>query len=578
MTDGREVLNRSRPFPGRRAIGAVAGCIALAGSLLLVPRVAEAGDSNLAIPNEVLLDARDGSAEVIIQLVPEAASEGDELMEQIGEPGADVLPALGVVTADLNVSQLKELSDSGIVARIEQDVYLSPQLDKSTVKIGARTAWAAGQTGIGRTIAIIDSGVDSNHPALVGKVVLEACFTRDSCPNGQASMTGPGAAQPCAVNPTCEHGTHVAGIAAGRHSTYSGVAPDAGILAIQVFSLTSAPADCPGRAVPCTRARTSDVLAGLDYLATMPAWVNLVAVNLSLSSDSVLANCDSSILASAVNKLKGLGVATVAASGNGGFATGLGVPACISSTVSVGASYADRDVLWAQSNFSTTLDLLAPGVGIVSPALGGGFSATTGTSAAAPHVTGAWAVASQRLGTNNVDRILTYLRHTGAPIANPAFGGAAKPRIELSGMAGPLQPASYVTNPLSDKQCRNEQFTSWYGRYSVWACVDVNGIQHWSAMRNNVDVVVDIWSWPDVKIATTASPQYGPGERQMLICQNRTAVTTVAAPSPFEGRWQRFNSFDSNGGFNANVGVDNLFTITSVAPEGQASCVIQRLF
>ena len=113
-------------------------------------------------------------------------------------------------------------------------------------------------------------------------------------------------------------------------------------------------------------------------LATLPASYNLVAVNLSLSSDSVLANCDQSILAAAVGKLKSAGVATIAASGNGGFATGLGVPACISATVSVGATYADRDVFWSQSNFSMSLDLLAPGVGIVSPAPGGTFSGTTG--------------------------------------------------------------------------------------------------------------------------------------------------------------------------------------------------------
>ena len=582
MTDGREVTSTARPRwalrASRRLVGASLACVTVAGSLFLLPKSAQAGDAQVAVPSEVLLDARDGSAEIIIQLRPEAASEGDELMVQIGETGGDVLPTLGVVTADVNASQLRELANSGLVARIEPDLLLSPQLDRSTARIGARTAWAAGQTGAGRSVAIIDSGVDSSHPALAGKVVQEACFTRDSCPNGQASMTGAGAARPCAVNPTCEHGSHVAGIAAGRHATYSGVAPDANIVAVQVFSLTTTAADCPGRATPCTRARTSDVLAGLEYLATLPASFNLVAVNLSLSSDSVLANCDQSILASAVGKLKSAGVATIAASGNGGFATGLGVPACISATVSVGATYADRDALWLQSNFSMSLDLLAPGVGIVSPAPGATFSATTGTSAAAPHVTGAWAVVSQRLDTNNVDRILTYLRQTGAPVANPAFGGAVKPRIELSGVAGALLPASYSSSPLGENQCLNEQFTSWSGRYSVWGCTHAGGILHWTAMRNNVDVVLDVWAMPDVKIAVGPSQQYGANERQMLICQNRTAVTTMATPSPFEGRWQRYNSFDTAGGFNANVGVDNFFTVSAVAPESQTGCIIQRLF
>ena len=103
-------------------------------------------------------------------------------------------------------------------------------------------------------------------------------------------------------------------------------------------------------------------------------------------------------------------------------------------------------------------------------------------------------------------------------------------------------------------------------------------MQHWTVARNNVDIVLDIWAWPDVKVAVAASGQHGPTEREVLICQNRTAVTTMATPTPFEGRWQRYNSFDSAGSFNANVGVDNFFTVSSVAPEGQSGCVVQRLF
>jgi hypothetical protein len=181
------------------------------------------------------------------------------------------------------------------------------------------------------------------------------------------------------------------------------------------------------------------VLAALDHVYAQRDTLPVVAVNMSLSSDAASAPCDSSILAGAVNRLKSVGVATVVATGNAGATNGLGLPSCISSTISVAASYADRDELWEGSNVSADLDLVAPGVGIVSPAPGGGFSGTTGTSAAAPHVAGAWALAVQRLGTTDVDTILQYLVTNGHPLG---VAGLTKPRLDLNALAAGLPAAS----------------------------------------------------------------------------------------------------------------------------------------
>ena len=148
MTDRREVSHTARQRWGarssRRLLGVSVACVTIGGSLFLLPRAALAGDTQIAVPSEVLADARDGSAEIIIQLRPEATNEGDELMSQIGETGADVLPTFGVVTADVNASQLKDLANSGLVARIEPDLLLSPQLDRSTTKVGATSCVGCG--------------------------------------------------------------------------------------------------------------------------------------------------------------------------------------------------------------------------------------------------------------------------------------------------------------------------------------------------------------------------------------------------------------------------------------------------
>jgi len=94
-----------------------------------------------------------------------------------------------------------------------------------------------GLTGAGITVAIIDTGVDSTHPDLVGAVIDEACFTIDGdgkpgCPNGRSQQLGPGSAMD-----DNGHGTHIAGIIAGRGKTAPiGLAPKAKIIAIKVIA------------------------------------------------------------------------------------------------------------------------------------------------------------------------------------------------------------------------------------------------------------------------------------------------------------------------------------------------------
>src|SRR5207302_8189847 len=90
-----------------------------------------------------------------------------------------------------------------------------PSWDVKQVK--APDAWAQGFDGRGQTIAVVDTGVEANHPYLGGKVAEQACYSLgNACPNGTPEQVGPGAAAPCQA-PECKHGTHVAGIAAGRY-------------------------------------------------------------------------------------------------------------------------------------------------------------------------------------------------------------------------------------------------------------------------------------------------------------------------------------------------------------------------
>ncbi|MEA3216520.1 MAG: in, partial [Acidimicrobiia bacterium] len=480
---GRSVASSVLSKPGGprrgRALGSVAVFSLVAAWLVLLHPLVAFGQSaseqhTVNVPAELTANAAShGEVGVIVQLAPAGdassnSTNGHKLLADMGEhpAGAHVLNQLGVVAMSASPEQLTGLSHSKLVTRIEPDTLLAPALDKSTPRIGATTAWAAGIRGDGQTVALIDSGVDTTHPALQGKVIYEACFTNGSCPSGAATQSGPGAARPCTLGLACEHGTHVAGIIAGNAGALSGVAPAASLMAIQVFSRSDSPADCGAASTPCPRARTSDVLAALDHVYEVRAQVpRLVAVNMSLSSDTASSNCDTSILAGSINKLRAANIATIVASGNGGASNGLGVPACISSTISVGATYSDRDAVWPLSNVSPALKLLAPGVAINSPAPGGGFSATTGTSAAAPHVAGAWALVAQKLQTQDVGKILDYLQSKGLSIPYPLPDGSVlqKPRIDVSGLAN----ATLSLPPATSTQV---------GQPPPNACVDCLGV------------------------------------------------------------------------------------------------------
>ncbi len=155
-----------------------------------------------------------------------------------------------MLVAHVRGSDIAAIQRDPAVARVQIDRPHPPALDQSTVLIGSQAVNAAGYAGAGTSVAILDTGVRKTHPFLAGQVIAEACFsTTDSgykstslCPDGVPSTTAVNSALPCASNVSgCNHGTHVAGIVAGNRITtngtlISGVAPDAKLIAVQIYS------------------------------------------------------------------------------------------------------------------------------------------------------------------------------------------------------------------------------------------------------------------------------------------------------------------------------------------------------
>jgi subtilisin family serine protease len=433
-------------------LGRILGCL---GAVLA------AGGAHAAapVPEESLAQAeREGRARVIVRLAAPATARSDARAAR-ERAAAGALQGVGasaraearryrrlpLLALELSSGELAALAASPDVAALEPDRIHRPSLATSVPRIGGDVSAAAGFGGAGTAVVVIDTGVDAAHPFFGGRVGAEACFSASGdCPNGAATQLGAGAAAPCTYGAQCWHGTHVAGIAVGAGPTLNGVAPEAALVAVQVGSRETG-AVCGAHGSPCVVLYESDALAALDWVAdAAPGGYPIAAVNMSFATDTVWsteASCDAANASYklAIDALRAQGVASVAASGNDGLDAGIGAPACVSSAVGVAATSKTSDAIASLSNFAAPADLLAPGLAILSSLPGGGYGNGSGTSMAAPHVSGAFALLRQADPPAGVAELESALESTG-PLFSRA--GLSRPRIQVDDAVRARAPAA----------------------------------------------------------------------------------------------------------------------------------------
>ncbi|MEO3870421.1 S8 family serine peptidase [Nonomuraea sp. B12E4] len=357
--------------------------------------------------------------------------------------------------------ELARLAEDPRVSSIHRDrTYTPADLGPNLTQIGADQAHAKGVTGTGQAVAILDTGIDVDHPAFGGRVVAQACFSavepgvESLCPSGKPEEIGPGAAD--ATTPKClaggvnlcDHGTHVAGIAAGS----GGVAPDAKIVAVQVFSRLDDEDICGEPS--CLLAYESSLRQAMDYVAGLSEPV--AAVNLSLGGALTETDCDTGeegeIFKPKIDALLAKGIATVVAAGNEYF-EGTSYPACISTAVAVGANDGG-DAIADFSNRGSLVDLFAPGVDIESAVPDNATAVYSGTSMATPHVTGALALMKQASPATPMADLINTLKTTGRPYVYEANGSqVTTPRLDLAAAlagAAPQPPITQSPDPAPD--------------------------------------------------------------------------------------------------------------------------------
>jgi subtilisin-like proprotein convertase family protein len=321
---------------------------------------------------------------------------------------------------------------------------------------------ALGFRGAGQAIAVIDTGVDYMVADLGG-----AAF-----PNTKV-IGGTDIADKDSDPMDCDgHGTSIAGVAAGPR----GVAPDAKIVAIKVFSSKDAT-----NAVCQDTASFSDIIAGINYAITNRATFRITAINISLggcfgdSLDHGYCDSDDPASAAAIDSANAAGLVVAVAAGNDGLTNQLSDPACVSSAVSVGAVYPETRTFagWAAdapcgpacsdqpvrpdgitcfSDSTSILSLLAPGAFWNVVTKGGGQDSFSGTSPAAAAVSGAVVLLRQARPDLSPVGLVGVLRSTGKPIAD-SRNGVVTPRIDtlaavqLAASALAISPATAVDIP-----------------------------------------------------------------------------------------------------------------------------------
>jgi thermitase len=215
-------------------------------------------------------------------------------------------------------------------------------------KIDVPTAWNE-TLGVGARVAVVDTGIDADHPDLESKIALQ----KDLVDNDDVAQDDAGG-----------HGTHVAGTVGAATNNGLGVA-----------------AVCPGCKLLIARAGDSEGLFDADVVQGIYWSVSNHATAINLSLGGYRANW---ALEHAIDYAWNHDVVVVAAAGNERTSR-LSYPAAYGHVISVSAT--DRHNRKARfSNFGKTIDVAAPGVDILSTVPGGGYGRKSGTSMASPHV------------------------------------------------------------------------------------------------------------------------------------------------------------------------------------------------
>ncbi len=284
----------------------------------------------------------------------------------------------------------------------------SVQTQTAAGAVGLQAALAR-STGLGAVVAVIDTGVDPSHPALLGRIVPGGRDLVDGDDQPWETRNGIDDDGDGEIDEAAGHGTFVASVIAA-------VAPAAGILPLRVLD-----DDGGGTAFAVAEALAFAIDARVDV------------INLSLTYHRRSAAVDLLL-----ERAAAAGIVVVAAAGNDGAST-VDFPASDSNVVGVTATVADETVLTAFANRSPLVQVAAPGEDVLGALDRGLFATWSGTSMAAPFVAGTAALLKSIDPTLDPALVRDALLQGSRPLVDGTWSGVA---LDAGGAVGLLASTS----------------------------------------------------------------------------------------------------------------------------------------
>ncbi|MFC4098516.1 S8 family peptidase [Paenibacillus xanthanilyticus] len=270
---------------------------------------------------------------------------------------------------------------------VSTEAVAASEIPPGVFHIHAPEIWTQGYQGAGVVIAVLDTGCDIAHPDLAGQVIAGWNYTLEGGPNDLTDLNG--------------HGTHVCGTIAAllNGRGVAGAAPQAKLLVIKVLNGAG-----DGESAHLVNAINSAV----GWRGPNGERVRVISMSLGGPYN------DPALQAAIINAVNNCGVLVVCASGNdgdGNAATSeIAYPGAYPEVVEVGAYDMSAGAVAAFSNTNGQIDLIAPGVMILSAYPRAQYAYMSGTSMATPHVSAAAALLIQR-----------HEAQSGAEIGEPAL-------------------------------------------------------------------------------------------------------------------------------------------------------------
>jgi len=360
---------------------------------------------------------------VLVSFTEKSGSAEKALIHNEGGKVKRTYHIVPTIAASIPKGKLNSLRSNPKVASIEEDITVQILEDTPPWEVDRIDAEIVHSQNKGRgvKVAILDTGIDLDHPDLrvAGDVTFVPGTTSGDDDHG--------------------HGTMVAGVVAALDNDIgvAGIAPEVELYSVKVLNK-----DCAGV--------MSVILSGIEWAIAN----DMQVINMSFGC---LLNFPQAVR-TALDKAYQAGIVLVAGAGNEGTASGEGnniwAPARYTPVIAVGATN-EPDNRYSSSSTGDTLELVAPGVNIHSTAMGGGYASITGTSVSSPYTAGVAALLIASGVSSNIE-VRQILQATAKDLGPPGwdswYGYGLVNGAETVGMSSPstATPDGVVKSESSD--------------------------------------------------------------------------------------------------------------------------------